>query len=739
MNRTCDNKMARILKNSSIKTKITSIILITSGFCIVLTLSTLLYINQHDEQESTINNISVLAKLIGNRSSAALTFNDKQLAQDNLESLRNHHSIILACLYDQSNQSFIKYQILAKTDHLCPDNYPPLHTSAHHRVKDNHLQIFEPIIVDQEYQGSLLIHASLQRVQQHLVRYLIISILIGIAIASIALFFASRLQTIISRPLIELTKIAKKVAENKDYSVRAEKFGEDEIGILVDSFNSMLSTIDNQNKTLITTTEKANAANAIKSQFLANMSHELRTPINGVLGMNELLLGSALNQEQQEYALLANQSGHVLLDTVNQILDLASIESVGLKLQPETVIMQDFLDNISQLFSSQLAIQKLELVIYIVNEIPSELIFDPVRVRQVFINLITNAIKFTNQGGVSVTVSWHKNRLFASVEDTGIGIPVEAQERIFESFQQVDNSSTRPFGGTGLGLAISQQICIAMNGNIKIERSTGAGSIFSVEMEVHSSSNTTINNNCLSYSGKIVLLCQSAPLKKWFKTVFEATNTSYQIVDNVAAVIKRIEELDVLIINSQFSTLELEKLLIHKRNTQRFIWLSWVGEKLPEKLTELLEVLFKPVTLTNLAAQLINTKKNTNVQLKPLKSFRLLLVDDNTINRKAMMSQLIKAGHNVDMAENGLEALKACQQKQYDLILMDIQMPQMDGLEATRKIRQQKQTYQPVIIGISAHVMQEHIESAQHAGMDDYLCKPIKERELLAKINQYLS
>ena len=189
----------------------------------------------------------------------------------------------------------------------------------------------------------------------HLIRYLLIAGLTGLAVGILALVFASRLQRIISSPLIALSQTAQKVSQVKDYAVRAEKYGQDEVGELVDSFNGMLSTIETQNKILIETTEKANAANAVKSQFLANMSHELRTPINGVLGMNDLLKATELTHEQKEYVDLARQSGNVLLDTVNQILDIASIESVGLTLTPEEVDTQAFIEAIAQLFSAQIS------------------------------------------------------------------------------------------------------------------------------------------------------------------------------------------------------------------------------------------------------------------------------------------------------------------------------------------------------------------------------------------------
>ena len=398
------------------------------------------------------------------------------------------------------------------------------------------------------------------------------------------------------------------------------------------------------------------------------------------------------------------------------------------------------MDDIAQLFSSQLATQQLDLTIHVANKVPARLKFDPVRVRQVFINLVANAIKFTKKGGVSVRVDWYNDRLSVLVEDTGIGIPSDAQARVFESFQQVDNSSTRPFGGTGLGLPISQQICAAMNGSIKIERSTHAGTVFSFCVDVSKVDDETITLKTIKFPGKVLALTEVSPLGNWLEDIFEKCKVKCEFTQNLEEAKAGLDNADLVLVDAKYGVESLSQLVDQSNsNEQQFVSLTWVGEDLPEELEKRVSLLYKPIT-TNSLAKIFNQKQSRIAKTITVdKPFHILIVDDNNINLKAIESQLKHAGFTVDTAENGLQAVHACRKQHYDLILMDIQMPEMDGLEATRLINLEQKHHAPQIIGISAHVMEEHINNALDAGMADYLCKPIKEDELLSKMNAYLS
>ncbi|WP_210330256.1 ATP-binding protein [Aliikangiella sp. G2MR2-5] len=586
------------LKNSPIKTKIISIALMVSALSIVLVLSIFLYINQQDEKQTTISNISILAKLIGNRSHAALTFNDTSAAENNLMSLASHPLVIRACLYDEKAKLFVSFYQQDVALLKCNEIQNRMLDQSAVESSDNQLTVIEPILIDNEFKGSLEIVANIQVVQEHLFRYLLIAVLVAFAAFILSVLFATRLQTIISNPIVKLAQVTRQVRESYDYSVKAEKMGNDEVGELVDSFNNMLETIGNQNKVLLETTERANQANEVKGQFLANMSHELRTPINGVLGMNDLLMATELTEEQKEYVQLARQSSVVLLDTVNQILDLAAIERVGLRLNKEVVDVENFIKEIGQLFSAQIAAKQLNLTIDIHGEMPTKLEFDPVRLRQVFINLISNAIKFTHVGYISLEVSYQSRRISVTVEDTGVGIPVDAQHRIFESFQQVDNSSTRAYGGTGLGLPISQQICEAMNGCINLVHSSERGSIFEFNVEISPVESQAIVHTKYS-STKVLIIAGEKPIGRWLKRNLAHFGVSSEYYSDDKDLNWRSFQIAII----DFTThkeLFFELKEIFESNNIRVSLLGWVGDDFPSNQIKQSLILYKPLTVFNL-------------------------------------------------------------------------------------------------------------------------------------------
>ncbi|MGX5172634.1 ATP-binding protein [Aliikangiella sp. IMCC44653] len=724
-----------IFKNASIKTKITTAVLTISAFCLILALSVFVYINHKDEQQTAINNVSVLAKLVGDRSEAALTFNDKNLAIENLSSLSLYPGIFYACLYDQEYQLFAEYIRNESRQQGCKESLSPTTKN----LISNQITVVEQIKLSDEVIGSVLINASLQLVEEHLSRYLLIALVTGVAITVFAFIFATSLTRLLSRPLLELSSVAKEVSENKDYTIRAKKFGKDEIGALVDSFNNMLTTIDEQNRVLLDTTQKANQANEIKSQFLANMSHELRTPINGVLGMNDLLMGTNLTAEQMEYAQLTTQCSNVLLDTVNQILDLASIESVGLNLKNEAVDMLPYIDDIAQLFSAQIANMKLELNINIDKSLPQKLIFDPFRLRQVFINLITNAIKFTKKGGAEVRIGFYQNRLKVSIEDTGIGVPEEARERVFESFQQVDNSSTRPFGGTGLGLSICKEICSAMSGKISVTAAQKGGSIFSFEVEAMQAAYETIQEPDLFDKKRILIVSDESLVSHWFESIAVDYGSEYTLVKSNAFREMELSAYDCILVDSNTSLVCFTNLLRSIGDLPcQIIWYTWFGEDLPAEYKNKAITIYKPATLLSLIELSEVPVSSAGRKLSQRQKYRLLLAEDNEINRKTFQLQLHKAGFRIDCVSNGQEALEAVLSESYDLILMDVQMPVLDGISASKAINAELADKAPTIIGLSAHVMQDQIDSALSAGMKDYLCKPIKERDLISKLDSLL-
>ncbi len=346
-------------------------------------------------------------------------------------------------------------------------------------------------------------------------------------------------------------------------------------------------------------TYKANTANEIKSQFLSHMSHELRTPINGISGMNELLLDTDLTQEQVDYVELCNKSADVLLDTVNQILDVAAINASGLTMIPEVVDSEEFFEGIVSLFSSQIAEKRLDLIINFVGEVPKEICIDPLHLRKVLINLVGNAIKFTERGGISILISWRDGVLRGEVKDTGKGIPSESQGKIFEAFQQADNSYARKYSGTGLGLPISQQICQLMGGDLSLHSSDEQGSMFKFHVQVEAHGAAVIAT--LPRLEKSTLVCSASQvLHTWAASELGAIT----IIESrdIKQICSAAADHSLILVDGTFTADELKQLAaVTSPNKQKILWMAWVGQHLGKGSGDNVHLLAKPLIRSHLA------------------------------------------------------------------------------------------------------------------------------------------
>ena len=346
-------------------------------------------------------------------------------------------------------------------------------------------------------------------------------------------------------------------------------------------------------------THKANAASEIKGQFLSNMSHELRTPINGILGMNQLLLDTHPTAEQEEYIDMCNLSAQVLLDTVNQILDVAAIEAGGLNVRLETVNTEAFFNGIVVLFAAPIATKRLELVLTFTDGVPAEMEVDPVNLRKVLINLIGNAIKFTHTGGIRVAISWDNGRLQGEVRDTGIGIPDAANQRIFETFQQVDNSYAREHGGTGLGLPISQQICHMMQGELSLHHSDEHGSTFKFFVQVKAIGDAFIQPMILPVDGCLCVYTDSVLFKQWI--IDELGLEHVEIVASSQQALSAVEDYSFIIVDSALSQERCSHIQALTDSSKAYlIWAGWVGQKLGPDMNTHARILHKPLTRASL-------------------------------------------------------------------------------------------------------------------------------------------
>jgi len=510
--------------------------------------------------------------------------------------------------------------------------------------------------------------------------------------------------------------------------------------------------------------EAAESANHTKGAFLSTMTHELRTPLNGVLGLTSLLLDTELNAEQLDLVNTIRASGDTLLTLINDILDFSKIEANKLELERSNFDLRSYIEETLDLVAPQATAKGLHLAYLVDNDVPIQICQDATRIRQILANLLSNAIKFTAHGEVTVLVSAHRQtettwELHFAVQDTGIGIPADRFDRLFHSFSQGDASTTRRFGGTGLGLAISKRLAELMDGRMWVESQPGHGSTFhfAIQAQGNYQPAETLDTELLPLKNRRVLVIEEyATIRRQIThllTAWGVNTLSPNHIDKIQVILRQ-GLCDGLIIDSTLTTidsLELLTLLSQHYPDMPVILLTQLGERLSnEQKRPHLATLSKPLhasqlhdaLITLLSGKTITTRKparstiiDTQMALRhPLK---ILLAEDNMVNQKVAVGILAKHGYRVDVVANGLEVLDALDRQPYDLILMDVNMPDMDGLTATRAIRQAlPAAEQPYILALTANAMQGDYERCLNAGMNDYISKPIQVAELIAALNR---